>query len=280
MLADGTLLWAFVNITDQVAGGQSEARIIRSADGGKSWEGPVVLDRSPYPSVGGSSNRMTQLADGTVLWPQRLGSTSAESERIVAAAREAGGAPGSQCPWGRSQVFRSEDGGRTWGDRTPLPEWCWEVTLTELRSGRLVAALRHQTMPDEARETKRVCLADSDDSGRTWTDIRPVRAAADGPSLLEYGEAHGELSELSDGTLVLTYDHRYPYTRQQVLARVSHDQGQTWGLEVYHLTRAGGTVLGAVERGVGSGYASSVVLDDDTIVTMTGAGTCACWRVE
>ncbi len=31
---------------------------------------------------------------------------------------------------------------------------------------------------------------------------------------------------------------------------------------------------------LGSGYAFSVVLEDDTIVTMTGAGTCVRWKVE
>ena len=55
------------------------------------------------------------------------------------------------------------------------------------------------------------------------------------------GDCHGELSELSDGTLILTYNHRYPYERQQVLARVSHDEGHTWSPEVYNLTLAGGT---------------------------------------
>lgn len=53
------------------------------------------------------------------------------------------------------------------------------------------------------------------------------------------GDCHGELSELSDGTLILTYNHRYPYERQQVLARVSHDEGHTWSPEVYNLMLAG-----------------------------------------
>ena len=50
--------------------------------------------------------------------------------------------------------------------------------------------------------------------------------------------------------------------------------------EIYNLTRPGGSVLGSHEKGVGSGYASSVVLEDDTIVTMTGTGTCVRWKVE
>ena len=108
----------------------------------------------------------------------------------------------------------------------------------------------------------------------------PVRRTPDGASALALGECHGELSQLSDGTLVLTHDHRYPYEQQQVLARVSHDEGNTWTPEIYHLTHPGGSVLGSHQRGVGSGYASSVVLEDDTIVTMTGAGTCIRWKVE
>ena len=84
---------------------------------------------------------------------------------------------------------------------------------------------------------------------------------------------------MSDGTLILTTDHRYPRHEAQVLARISHDEGRTWSAEVYHLTRAGGSVLGSSIKGYGTGYASSVVLEDDTIVTMTGAGTCLRWRV-
>ena len=132
---------------------------------------------------------------------------------------------------------------------------------------------------DDDPPSKRVYLTDSEDDARTWVDFRPVRRTPDEPMDLALEECHGELSQLSDGTFVLTYDHRYPYTRQQVLARVSRDQGQTWKPDVYHLTRPGGTVLGSSTKGVGSGYASSVVLPDDTIVTMTGAGTCVRWRV-
>ena len=108
--------------------------------------------------------------------------------------------------------------------------------------------------------------------GRTWINFRPVRRTPDGGSDLALGECHGELSQLSDGTLVLTHDHRYPYEQQQVLARVSHDEGHTWTPEVYNLTRPGGSVLGSHEKGIGGGYASSVVLEDDTIVTMDGHG--------
>ena len=279
VLRDGTLLWAFEeNPTAPVVDEPTrECYVIRSEDRGDTWDGPVTIDRQGFPTAGNNSNRMTELPDGTVLWPVRLGLTSAE----IAKARPGPSLEASSVVG--SHVFRSTDLGRTWGDTTPLPDWCWENTLLRLSSGRLVAALRYQPLADVdtqwSKHRKTVFFADSQDNGRTWQDFRPLRRTADGPSELVNGECHGELSELSSGTLVVTYDHRYPYERQQVLARVSHDQGQTWSAEVYNLTRAGGSILGSSTRGYGSGYTSSVVLEDDTIVTMTGAGNCLRWRV-
>ena len=280
VLGDGTLLWAFQH-TPEV--GNEESYIIRSQDRGETWEGPVKIDKTPFSSVGNASNRMTELADGTVLWPQRLGLSEAEFER----AREEGeksGQPPETSALTVTYVFRSTDQGQTWGDRTPLPDWSFETTILRLRSGRLLAAIRYQPLVQVdapwGEFGKRVFLADSEDQGRTWVDFRPLRQTPDGPVDLEMGECHGELSELSDGTLVLTHDRRYPRDQAQLLARISRDQGQTWTPEVYGLTLPGGTVLGSSRRGYGTGYASSVVLEDDTIVTLTGAGTCVRWRVE
>lgn len=285
VLKNGALLWAFLQNPDSYGapGMDEEGYVIRSEDGGETWEGPAKVDRYPFPSIGCASNRMTELPDGTVLWPQRLGLTSAECARIGQEIRNSG-RPWEGSPFCGTHVFRSTDGGRSWGDRTPLPDWGFETTLLRLHSGRLIAAIRHQPPflshePLSDPVSKRVCLADSDDDGRTWSDFRTVRRTPDGPTDLAFGQCHGELSQLSDGTLVLTHDHRYPYDTQQLFARVSRDEGQTWTPEVYHLTRAGGSMMGSSTRGTGSGYASSVVLDDDTIVTMTGTGTCMRWRV-
>lgn len=265
-------------------------------DGGKSWQGPVRITKSPFPSIGGCSNRMTELPDGTVLWLQRLGATSAEQRKIRQAAEESL-QPWTAVPYTATYVLRSTDGGRSWGERTPLPDWSAEPTLLRLHSGRLIAAIRYQPafwsaelLDRQLRDrpslheqglhpSKRVYLADSDDDGLTWINFRPVSRTPQGPTDLALGQAHGELSQLSDGTLILTTDHRYPREEAQVLARISHDEGRTWSAKVYHLTRPGFTVLGSSIKGYGTGYASSVVLEDDTIVTMTGAGTCLRWRV-
>ena len=280
VLKDGALLWAF---EQDAANLEKECYIIRSEDGGETWGGPVKLDKSPFSSVGNCSNRMTELSDGTILWSQRLGWHVGEWEKRREKL-ESAGQPLTAADFANSYVFRSTDGGSTWGDRTPLPDWSFETTLLQLHSGKLIAAIRYQPLIDLdtplAKFGKRVFLADSEDDGRTWGNFRPVRRTPHGESDLALGECHGELSQLSDGTLVLTHDHRYPYEQQQVLARISHDEGNTWTPEICNLTHPGGTVLGSHQRGVGSGYASSVVLEDDTIVTMTGAGTCVRWKIQ
>jgi len=298
ILRDGTLLWAFRQAADGCgdSGLEAECYVIRSRDGGGSWQGPFRVDKAPFPSIGNASNRMTELTDGTVLWPQRLGASSTRQKEIRQAA-ERSLQPWTETPFTASYVFRSTDGGRSWGERTPLPDWSFETTLLRLHSGRLMAAIRYQPSfwsaemmeeqlharpslhEDGFQPSKRVYLADSEDAGHTWTRFRPVSRTLNGPTDLALGQAHGELSQLSDGTLILTTDHRYPRHEAQVLARISHDEGRTWSAEVYHLTRAGGSVVGSSIKGYGTGYASSVVLEDDTIVTMTGAGTCLRWRV-
>ena len=145
ILKDGTLVWAFLQNLDQlsVQGMEEACFIIRSEDGGDSWQGPVPFDKTPFPSVGCSSNRMTELPDGTVLWPQRLGLTHGEISRIEEGAQRSG-QPWVGAPYAQTYVFRSTDGGLTWGERTPLPDWSFETTLLRLRSGRLIAAIRYQ----------------------------------------------------------------------------------------------------------------------------------------
>ena len=260
VLRDGTLLWAYhapEHETDVV---------VRSVDGGKTWQPwSRIEDRSPFGSAGGNQNGMTELADGTILWPTRLGPSGSE--------RELNNPWSGPAHW-TTYVYRSTDGGRSWKEKTLLQTWGTETNLLELASGRLLAAIRYQRYaqapapPNEPEELsaadqkqgsvgKRVFLADSSDGGHTWTDFRPVRSNAGGEMDIAFGEAHGHLVQLSDGTVVLAHERRYPYEFGDVRARVSRDQGQTWAPEAYRLSP-------------GHGYAASVVLPDDTIVTALG----------
>ena len=81
----------------------------------------------------------------------------------------------------------------------------------------------------------------------------------DGPEAVDQGNwaLPGELVQLSDGRIVLLHTNRYPYPEGNLRARVSSDEGATWSDEYYVVTD-------------GAGYSGSVVLDDDTIVTVAG----------
>lgn len=271
VLRDGTLLWAYSE--------EGNEYILRSGDGGKSWEKwGEIEDKSPYGYSGGGQNCITELPDGAIVWPVTLHPAIGEPrERLSAHAWERKRWEG--LPSMTTYTYRSTDGGRTWPERAKLEEWGCETSILALKSGRLLAVIRYQrhryapppdNEPPELAEIaakatdgdaqwpgKRVFFADSDDAGRSWHNFRPLVRQKGGKIDLENGEAHGHAIQLADGRVLVAHEHRYPYDIGDIRARVSHDEGQTWTPEVYHLSQ-------------GHGYAGSVQLDDGTILTVCG----------
>ena len=258
VLRDGTLLWGYL------ASDPDTDFLLRSTDGGQSWQPWSQLDRlSPFTRAGGDQNCLLELRDGTLFWPT-----------ILAAQEDY--AQDKSAPPPTTYVFRSNDGGKTWDEKHALQEWGTETNLVELEDGRLLAAIRYQRAAESPRPAsepdyliedwkqremqksivgKRVFLSDSEDRGRNWKGFRSIWREPGGPMDLDFGQAHGHLVRLSDGTVVLVVEDRYP--EGDVRARISRDGGQTWLPEVYHLSP-------------GHGYGASVVLSDDTIVTALG----------
>ena len=267
VLRDGTLLWAYSQPAAQTIA------VARSSDGGKTWADSVMINKSPFDACGGNQNCMTELSDGTILYPCRVGPVQDYLEQV----RVRGDVPYDGKPFFHCYVFRSSDGGDTWSQKNSLQDWGTETSLVELNSGKLVAAIRYQRhgpagspIPDyeppdlaqiDAGEGgivgKRVFLADSADGGLTWSNFRYVRRETGGSIDLPYGDAHGQLLQLADDRVVLTFDHRYPYEQTGVWARLSCDEAETWRPEIYQLSR-------------GAGYGASVVTDDGTIVSVCG----------
>ena len=262
VLRDGTLLWAYR------ADDPPTDFLLRSTDGGESWHSWSRLKNlSPFIRAGGNQNCLLELRDGTLLWPTIMAAQHAYDHNEDVSK-----------PPPTTYVFRSTDGGKSWEEKHSLQQWGTETNLLELHDGRLLAAIRYQRryeapppqneppslIEDHARREiqkatvgKRVFLSDSADGGRSWQNFRPVWRQMDGPMDLEFGQAHGHMIQLSDGTVILVVEDRYPYPEGDVRARISHDGGQTWAPEVYHLSP-------------GHGYGASVVLEDDTIVTALG----------
>jgi len=264
VLPDGTLLTTHVCSGSAERWPTEDGRLLlyRSVDQGQTWQdlgGPGPLPGGLSPQAGS----VTQLRDGTLVWPIGIA------------------VPGTSHA---TYAFRSTDGGRTWSEGYPICP-TGEPSVIELASGRLLAVVRNNLPPrpgawpvhladrhqdawrlwamqyggfDPRQETdfhpspatlgsvqKNVLLADSDDGGQTWTNVRA------GSDLL--GEMHGSAVELPDGRIALMHVHRVPWLHGGERARVSRDGGNTWDEETYYLS----TVLTYPE------YSTNCVLPPD-----------------
>ena len=245
ILADDTFLLAY--------GAGETVYVSRSQDFGDSWQPSVPLDTSPYQFAGpGTHGFLLQLPDGTVLLP--LGHYMEDRKAVS----------------GALFIFRSRDGGRTWGDKSQVCFWGWEADLLRLHSGKLLIAVRYQRCagcilpsdPPELASTmehgypKQVYVAESEDQGYTWKHWRRV---TDGTF-----DVPGELVQLPDGTVVMIFAHR---TQDPppcgTWAMISRDEGRTWEENRYIINET-------CYRTTDWGFSASAVLKDGSILTLSG----------
>jgi hypothetical protein len=136
----------------------------------------------------------------------------------------------------RSWHFRSNDDGLNWHPVSVISPRHNETTLFHLGEDRWIAAARDQA----------VDLFRSEDNGRTWAGPHQVTGVR---------EYNAHLLRLGDGRLLLSYGNRVEGHRG-VLARLSGEEGRTWGPPI-RLIHTGGD----------NGYPSSVQRADGRIVT-------------
>ncbi len=152
---------------------------------------------------------------------------------------------------GKVICVRTDDGGVTWqmisevGDE-PAGEYDYMIMPASLKlpDGKILCSVRcHQG------EDNWIDVYQSDDNAHTWRHIaRPVEFG--------YHSNPPTLHRLSDGRLVMTYGNRIaPFT---IEAKLSSDNGQTWGDPIILRSNAGDHDIG---------YPRTVVLADDTLVT-------------
>ena len=273
VLSDGTFVGAasltsvrdFDKLSDRPEGDVDPAAVWvwASGDEGRTWEKLSEVD-NPAWSPERYACTLCRLPDDTLLLP-------IESRF-----------QGYSNP---TYVHRSTDGGRTWGGPTgPYAEpafvdthWVGpntgpgfmvaasgEQMIARMASGNLLAVIRYHgsvvpqwplISPGQTPFYKTVFLADSEDQGETWKNLRPLTNV--------HGQCHGFGVSLSDGSVVVTHDHRYPPGTPGNKAMISHDEGRTWEDEVYYVSFA------TVPEGQ-AGFSESVVLEDDTILTIAG----------
>lgn len=227
-----------------------------SADEGKTWQESTSLTANPYPYIGEGFLSLTQKSDGKILFPVCRYNENPYIDGV------------------HGFIYSSTDGAASFPNVRTSGEYWLESHILELKAGKLLLVTRYQRTrldsdtdasilalggnisPTHDFTFKHLFLADSEDGGNTWKNFRPVKDKQN-HFLIAYGQCHGQLIQLNDGRVVLLHDNRYEPEQRDVRARVSLDNGQTWESETYYIS-------------FGRGDPASVVLDDDTIVTVTG----------
>ncbi|MBI84413.1 MAG: hypothetical protein CMJ81_14560 [Planctomycetaceae bacterium] len=267
VMSDGTLICV------SVISGEDEraaARVWESKDEARSWKPrskiPLNLNvpQTGHPYDARYCHRgLERLQDDTLLWFIELREFSrerTEQEQKVLKHHAL-------------FYFRSKDGGKSWQGPSLMGDWLNEGAATLLPSGRILATVRYQRdrisqdSPDLVKHMgayfktpdrpgfKNVFLMNSNDGGSSWTPPRMLTTV--------YGQTFGYPAALGDGTVVVVHDTRYGPGPPGSRALISRDQGQTWEDEVYYLD----------STNFPGSYTASVVLADDTILTIAGSCT-------
>ena len=258
ILSDGT----FVAARAPDPKNPAQVSVYKSRDEGRTWEKIADID-NPAELPTRYADTLCKLKDDTLLLP-----IESRLDHSVAP----------------TYVHRSTDAGRTWGGPEGrmsgaglLGGCCAETMIAPMASGRLLAVIRYHggvvpPWPVIALKSayaatdsrigwasgtrhpwyKTLFLADSEDGGKTWYNLRPLTNVV--------GQCHGYGLGLRDGSVIVTHDHRYPPGTPSGKAMVSYDEGRTWQDEVYYLYFGG----------FNTGFSQSVELADGTILTVAG----------
>ena len=195
--------------------------------------------------------RVAQMSDGRLLI-QSSSSPQSRPDRPVARVQHVA----------HGHIFASTDDGRTWSREGFIGDNTNESDLLQLPSGRILASVRYQRMkkPEDPPQFvspydgstklgshsvyKNMAFAFSDDGGVSWSPPRIVTG---------FMQQTACLVRLSDGTVLMPYSRKDGTKGQRFV--VSYDEGRTWSNAIFQLNDFGT-------------FASTVALDDDTLVTV------------
>jgi len=245
-LRDGELLMGFNEERYPIHADSGQSCLIKSRDGGRSWDPSTKRVIWPYTEFTGNWDcAFAQVSDGTILMHTRVCSFLAP-RGIHSEGDQTLGLPPPGMPERLKRqtgyaLLKSRDGGRTWSEPIPVntspvpssvlgPYGCGGSGaghVIELPGGGLLMPLHGNLgMGGEgATETERCFLLRSDDGGDNWEYWSTV--AYDPASIIHFIEPG--MARLRDGRLVclMRTSHR-PNRQDNLWFTQSDDDGITW----------------------------------------------------
>jgi hypothetical protein len=194
----------------------SRAWIRLSVDGGLTWRRPILAPNVGLPSLSGHASALTR-PDGINLVFMTAVSQDGWKRRPVVYGSVDDGAY-----WTFLSVITpnaddgAADSNRDVGLRFGAHRYFYPRGIM-LPSGRIILSVRSQRDPTSLLWTEMFC---SDDGGRTWGFLSRVN---------DWG-APGDLTRMQDGRIACVYGYRLPPFGLR--ARLSADEGRTWGREI------------------------------------------------
>jgi hypothetical protein len=217
-----------------VAGG-SRSWFYTSHDRCHSWEGPFALPLMGQLGLAARTDYLVSGPDECLLFLTAPTAEGTETGSRVFCARTSDG--------GRTFEFVSWIGPESGNGFSIMP------ASVRLSDADILVATRERRMGDDNAAANWIDLYRSSDNGASWTYVgRPVADTG-------HGGNPPTLTRLHDGRICMTYAYRNaPYGMR---AKLSSDDGLTWGEEIFLSADAGNHDIG---------YPSTVLRDDGTVV--------------
>ena len=184
--------------------GLLDSRILfaESADGGRTWSAPTLLDTSPFNVPTPITGPVLRLPDGELICQFETNKPYFDTARWVHS----------------SVMIFSRDGGRTWPRHSIVTRhptvFYWDQRPQVLAGGRIFDLF--WTYDNHAAHYLNIHARESRDAGRTWSELWDTGVPGQPAPAVE----------LPDGRLLMVYVDRT--TAPAIRARFSRDGGRTW----------------------------------------------------